>query len=539
MKFGTIPLDQAYGAIAAHSLKLSGGTIRKGTRITQEHIDWARADNVETLMAARLDGTDMHEDEAARKVAEAVASSAVRVDKAFTGRSNLFARHAGVLLIDAPGVNALNRIDPSITLATLAEHRAVEAGRMIATVKIIPYAVSGARVYDALHALSEAGPLVDVLPYDAKPVGVISTRLPSLKESTIDKTLKVLKDRLAPTGAPIVCDIRVEHTADAVADAMQAARDAGAEILILFGASAVVDRADILPSGIERAGGRVDYFGMPVDPGNLLLIGSYGGRPVIGAPGCARSPKENGFDWVLQRTLAGLNVTGDDIVAMGVGGLLMEIVSRPQPRAEVSVVEAEPRIAALVLAAGRSSRMGASNKLVSTLDGQPLVRHVARSALDSACVSTSVVVGHMADRVTAALDGLEVSFVDNPDFADGLSTSLQAGLKALPDDIDAAIVLLGDMPRVDAETVDRLIGAYDPIQSALIVVPTHAGKRGNPVLWSRRYFNELMRLRGDVGARQLFDEFSEAVVELELGPAVAFDIDTPDALAEAGGTPVE
>lgn len=539
MKFGTIPLDQAYGAIAAHSLKLSGGTIRKGTRITQEQIDWARADNVETLMAARLDGTDMHEDEAARKVAEAVASSAVRVDKAFTGRSNLFARHAGVLLIDAPGVNALNRIDPSITLATLAEHRAVEAGRMIATVKIIPYAVSGARVYDALHALSETGPLVDVLPYEAKRVGVISTRLPSLKESTIDKTLKVLKARLAPTGAPIVCDLRVEHSADAVADAMQAARDAGAEVLVLFGASAVVDRADILPSGIERAGGRVDYFGMPVDPGNLLLIGSYGGRPVIGAPGCARSPKENGFDWVLQRTLAGLNVTGDDIVAMGVGGLLMEIVSRPQPRAEASVVEAEPRIAALVLAAGRSSRMGPSNKLVADLDGQPLVRHVVRAALDSACVSTTVVVGHMADRVTAALDGLDVSIVDNPDFADGLSTSLQAGLKALPDDIDAAIVLLGDMPRIDAQTVDRLIGAYDPIQSALIVVPTHAGKRGNPVLWSRRYFNELMRLRGDVGARQLFDEFSEAVVELELGPAVAFDIDTPDALAEAGGTPVE
>jgi len=274
---------------------------------------------------------------------------------------------------------------------------------------------------------------------------------------------------------------------------------------------------------------------MPVDPGNLLLIGSYHDRPVIGAPGCARSPRENGFDWVLERTLAGLNVTGDDIVKMGVGGLLMEIVSRPQPRAATPVIETEPKIAALVLAAGRSSRMGKSNKLIATLDGKALVRHVAEAALESACVSTTIVTGHMAEEVSAALAGLDVDLVHNPDFALGLSTSLQAGLEALADDIDAAVILLGDMPKITAGSIDMLCEAYDPARSALIIVPTHAGKRGNPVLWSKRYFNELMRIRGDVGARQLISEFSEAVVELELGAEIAFDIDTPAALAQAGG----
>lgn len=535
MKFGPVSPDQAYGAIAAHSMKLASGTIKKGTRITEEHIAWAKADGCDAIMVARLDSADMHEDEAAKKIADALAGLNIRVDKASTGRANLFAERPGVLLVDAPGVNGINRIDPAITIATLPQHKAVEAGRMIATVKIIPYAVRSDRVYDALHALSQIGTLVDVLPYQPMKVAIVSTLLPSLKEVTVEKTIRVLKNRIAPAAAPIVSDLRVPHETSAVAAALEEADDAGAELFILFGASAVVDRADILPSGIEEAGGELHYFGMPVDPGNLLLIGSYRGKPVIGAPGCARSPSENGFDWVLERTLAGLNVTGDDIVKMGVGGLLMEIVSRPQPRAEAPIIESETKIAALVLAAGRSSRMGTSNKLIATLEGKTLVRHVAEAALASSCVSTTIVVGHKSETVAQALDGLNVEIVSNPNFADGLSTSLQVGLEALPDDIDAAVILLGDMPRIGPEAIDGLISAYDPARSALIIVPTHKGKRGNPVLWSKRYFNELMRIRGDVGARQLFDEFSEAVVELDLGPEIAFDIDTPAALAQAGG----
>ena len=180
-----------------------------------------------------------------------------------------------------------------------------------------------------------------VSPYRRRRVGVVSTRLPSLKETTIDRTLAHLAERLAPTGAAIVADRRVPHTADAVADALAAAieRD-GADLAIVFGASAIADRRDVIPAGIEAAGGAVVHFGMPVDPGNLLLLGARDGVPVIGAPGCARSPKENGFDWVLHRLLADLPVTRADIVALGVGGLLMEIVSRPQPRSgEASAAE--------------------------------------------------------------------------------------------------------------------------------------------------------------------------------------------------------
>ena len=193
---------------------------------------------------------------------------------------------------------------------------------------------------------------------------------------------------------------------------------------------------------------------------------------MLGAPGCARSPKENGFDWVLMRLLAGLPVSRADITGMGVGGLLMEIVTRPQPRAEPAP-EKGRHIAAVVLAAGRSTRMGAINKLIAEIGGKPLVRIAAEQALASRAKPVIVVTGHEREQVEAALNGLPVRFVHNPDYAEGLGTSLKAGIAAVPAEADGAIVCLGDMPQVDAELIDKLIAAFDPERGALVVVPTH------------------------------------------------------------------
>jgi molybdenum cofactor cytidylyltransferase len=297
----------------------------------------------------------------------------------------------------------------------------------------------------------------------------------------------------------------------------------------VFGASAIADRRDVIPAAVETIGGRIEHFGMPVDPGNLMLVAEARGHTVLGAPGCARSPKENGFDWILARLLCGLPVTRHDITGMGVGGLLMEIVTRPQPRETETA--AGRRVAAVVLAAGRSTRMGGPNKLLAEIGGRPLVRIAVEQALASSAKPVVVVTGHQRDQVEAALKGLKVTFVHNPDFADGLSTSLKAGIAALPADVDGAVVCLGDMPQVDARLIDRLIGAFDPERGALVVVPTIAGKRGNPVVWSRRFFADLAALDGDVGARHLIGSYPEAVVEVPVADKAALvDVDTPDAL---------
>jgi molybdenum cofactor cytidylyltransferase len=529
MKFGAVPPVQAKGGIVVHSIRQGGLVLKKGTLVGDAEIAALKAAGVPAITVARIEPGDVSEDAAAAELAAAVAGSGVHVDRAFTGRANLFAETAGIVVVDPDGIDRFNEVDPDITLATLEAFAPLVPGKMIATVKIIPFAVDAAARDKALAVARASAPLVRVAPYVIRKVGVISTMLPGLADKVIDKTLRVMKERLAPAGARIVADRRVRHETAPLARAIEEELGEGAELVIVFGASAIADRRDVIPAAVEAIGGTIEHFGMPVDPGNLMLVASANGHPVLGAPGCARSPKENGFDWVLSRLLCGLPVTRRDITGMGVGGLLMEIVTRPQPRA----IEVKPvsRLAAIVLAAGRSTRMGGPNKLLAEINHRPLVRIAAEQALASRARPVIVVTGHQREQVVAALAGLDVVVVHNPDYADGLSTSLKVGIAAVPVDADGAIVCLGDMPQVDASLIDRLLAAFDPEKGALVVVPTIEGKRGNPVVWSRRFFSELAAIDGDVGARHLIASYPEAIAEVPMtGNGALVDVDTPDAL---------
>ena len=530
MKFGAVAVSEAEGSVAVHSIRQGGLVLKKGTLIGKGEIAALRAAGIAEIVVARIEPGDVSEDAAAAEIAAAVAGEGVHVERAFTGRANLFAETAGVLVVDKDAIHRLNQVDESITFATLAAYKPVVAGEMIATVKIIPFAVAE-KARDAALAVAEAArPLVRIAPYRIRKIGVVSTVLPGLAGKVIDKTLKVTQERLAPAGATIVAERRVPHEQRALARAMEEVLGEGAELVIVFGASAIADRRDVIPAAVEAIGGRIEHFGMPVDPGNLLLIAQARGHPVLGAPGCARSPKENGFDWVLMRLLAGLEVPRAAITGMGVGGLLMEIVTRPQPRAEPPAI-AGRRLAAVVLAAGRSTRMGGPNKLLAEIRGRPLVRIVVEEALASHAKPVIVVVGHQRGEVEKVLADLPVQLIYNPDFAQGLGTSLKAGIAAVPAEADGAIVCLADMPQVDASLLNRLIAAFDPDRGALIVMPTVEGKRGNPVLWSRRFFPDLMAIEGDVGARHFIARYGEAVVEVPLeGKAALVDVDTPEAL---------
>jgi len=332
MRFGYVPLAEAVGAISAHAVRAGEVVLRKGSLLTAEMAARLEAAGVTGLVAARLDADDVHEDDAAARLAARLAGAHIRVDPPFTGRANLFAEQAGVLALERGRIDRVNAVDEAITFATLPAFRAVSPGEMVATVKIIPYAVPRSALEAALA--EAAAPLIRVAPFKGKRVAVLSTLLPGLKPSVVSKTLDVLAQRLAPAGGSIVFEERVAHETQALAEALPRALAAGPDIVIVFGASAISDRRDVIPAAVEAAGGRIEHLGMPVDPGNLLLLAAIGEAQVVGAPGCARSPKENGFDWVLRRLLADLPVGRAEVVAMGVGGLLMEIKTRPQPRAE-------------------------------------------------------------------------------------------------------------------------------------------------------------------------------------------------------------
>jgi len=196
------------------------------------------------------------------------------------------------------------------------------------------------------------------------------------------------------------------------------------------------------------------------------------------------------------------------------------------------------RVAAIVLAAGAGTRMGGAGKLLAETGGHPMVRHALEAACASRAAGAFVVIGHDAGRVRSALgpDGEQhgVTVVENPAYRRGLAGSLRAGLLALPAGIDGVVVLLGDMPRVQASHVDRLIEAFAASGRQAICVPAHRGRRGNPVLWPAGLIAELAALEGDTGGRALFARHAGAVREIEMpDDAVLFDVDVPADLARA------
>jgi molybdenum cofactor cytidylyltransferase len=192
----------------------------------------------------------------------------------------------------------------------------------------------------------------------------------------------------------------------------------------------------------------------------------------------------------------------------------------------------EPQGAAVVLGAGRSRRMGEANKLVAPVDGAPMIARVVTAVLATRARPVVVVTGHDEASVRDALAGHDVTFVHNPRHAEGMSTSLRAGIERLGGMVDGALVCLGDMPRVRPEDLAALIAAFDPDGGRALCVPTWEGRRGNPVLFAARYFPEMCAFTGDVGARALLDEHAAAVCFVPMGdPGVTLDVDTPEALA--------
>jgi len=542
VKFGPIPIAQAEGAILAHGLALEGLRFKKGRVLSAADIDALARAGLARVVAARLQPEDVHEDAAAAALADALEGPGLAASAAFTGRCNLIVQARGLVIVDRARLDALNAVHESLTVATLPPYTLAEPRQMAATIKVIPFAVPR-QVLEQCVALARGGgaPILRVAPMGRHAVGLIQTRLSGTREAILDKTRAATDARLAALDCPPVAEARCAHEPDALAAALRAQGEAGHDVILISGASAIVDRRDVVPAAIVAAGGEIEHFGMPVDPGNLLLLARLGATPVLGLPGCARSPRLNGFDWVLHRLLAGEAVTSAHMAAMGAGGLLKEIGARPLPRAqavEAPVAPGAPRIAALVLAAGRSRRMGTQNKLLCAIDGQPMIVRTVTQIVASAATPVLVVTGHEHGRVEAALDHRPVTFVHNPDYAGGLSTSLHRGLAALPRDVDGVVVCLGDMPRVSAAVIDRLIAAFDPIEGRAICVPTWAGKRGNPVLFAGRFVPEVQEIAGDVGARHLLGEYPDLVCEVAMddlagGAGVLLDVDTPEALNAA------
>jgi len=534
MIFGEVPVDDAEGAILAHTVRAETLTLKKGVTLSADDVRALAAAGIKALMVARIELGDVMENEVAGAVAAHLAGDGVDVMTPVTGRCNLHARLGGVVTINAATIDALNGSRDGVVTGTVMPFEVVEPGRALATIKVIPYAVPKARL-EALGDLAGGAPAISVHPFRPRRVGLVLSRVAGNKESLLDKAHAVIVARLETYASQLIEEARTDHDVAAIASAITDMRTKGADLILILGGASTSDRGDVVPAAIEAAGGEIDLFGVPVDPGNLFVSARLGDVPVLGLPGCARSPQSNGVDLILPRVLADLDVSPGVLLGMGVGGLLKDVPDRMEPREhhpQQSSSAASGGVAAVVLAGGASKRMGKTNKLLAKVDGTALVRRVVMVAAQSDAGEIIVVTGHEADLVRDTLSGLDVRFVHNPQYPDGLSTSLRAGIGAVSETINGAVVMLGDMPRVTDGTVNALIAQFHRENDAAICQPTYQGRPGNPVLWPREFFPEILDVWGDTGAKQLLERYAARVLTVEAADdGIHFDIDTPKDLS--------
>jgi molybdopterin biosynthesis enzyme len=351
MKFGPIPIEEAEGKILGHHIAGADGrrALRKGRPLTLTDIALLQHLGRQMVYVAELEPGDVDENAAALRVAQTVSGEGIRLSGPSTGRVNLMATGLGMLRVDAARLMQLNACE-GITLATLLTHTAVGASasgktspltgrKMVGTVKILPFAVPETTLQGVEAIAADRGPLLWIDPLSKRKVAVILSGSPTAATRIRDGFIPPLRLRLEALDAEI-CSLDFVPLEDEGGEGELAAAllqriNGGAELVVLAGETAIMDRYDITPRAIERAGGEIVGYGAPVDPGNLLLLAYLGSVAVLGAPGCVRSPKANIIDWVLPRLLAGDWLTHADIFSLGHGGLLEDVEERPMPRSRL------------------------------------------------------------------------------------------------------------------------------------------------------------------------------------------------------------
>jgi len=326
VKFGPVQTQDAEGAILAHSVYVGTKRLRKGAALSQEDIAKLTDAGISEVIVAQLEDGDVPENEAASQIADGISNpqaAGLNSTSAFTGRVNLNAARSGVVRVDAAKISALNSVNPMITIATVPDHHLADAGTMLATIKIISFAVPREDVEKARFHISDA---ISVHSPELKTARLIVTELEGVRS---EKGIQAIKDRLSRWDVELTAIAHCPHAAESLMAELNGCEE---DLVLILTASATSDINDIAPAAVVKAGGAIERFGMPVDPGNLLFIGGLAASKVIGLPGCARSPALNGTDWVLARVICGIDVSSNDIAAMGVGGLLKDIPTRPHPR---------------------------------------------------------------------------------------------------------------------------------------------------------------------------------------------------------------
>ncbi len=514
----------------AHSLTVAGKKWHKGSTLTEENIKPLSALGVENVQVFLLGADDISEDEAAETAANHICGKGLNVVPVGRGRANLVATTDGIFIPDK-AIDSINLLDDAFSAASLPSHTAVYSGQLVATIKVVPYAVSKV----VLSKLTTHDTMAQVHAYKKLKALAIVTG-----SDITDKIKHTLQHRLSRLNSNIEDYRVVAHNQTSVTEAINDLKRSDANLILLLGVSAISDHRDVIPAALEAANGKIIKLGIPTDPGNLLMLGQLCGKYVIGLPGCARSPALNGLDFVLERIAANLPLGHRELTLMGTGGLLKEMPERRVPRAPIIKTTSSTSITSVVLAAGKANRAQGISKLLSKIKDRSVLETTITNIAKQSKSAIHVVTGHNAQALNDILTKLNVTVVHNAEYERGMGVSLASGIDSLKNKPSYAMICLADMPFIRADTYEKLTLAAQQAHEGAILIPTFHGKRGHPVVWHQQYFNKLIALNADIGGKQIIQEAREHVIEVPVEDAgILIDLDTPEMLKQFGVTPVD
>ena len=496
MKFDTYPTSEGLGHILAHSIHAGGKKVKKGKILNRQDIELFLNSGIQEIMVARLEEGDIGEDEAASYLGKKLVSvePSLFASSPFTGRVNIYSSETGLIIFDSKRITDFNLVDEAITLATLPSLAKVEKNQLVGTIKIIPYGVAKSKVVEAAELLEG---IVGFRQVELHQADLIITTHSGEKDKLSEKGIEVTRARLQGLGIALEQVIFVSHETRELSEAL---RETRSPLILVMTSTATSDSNDTGPRALRLAGGRVVRVGIPVDPGNLLFYGELDFQKVIGLPGCARSPTLNGADWVLERTVCGIDISPADFASMGAGGLLKEIPTRRQPRDRRRTGPLKPNVQVILICDSndRGFHSQLSKILASQVDGVSIVGKL-----------TSEMMVKFANRESIRMVNLEGR--------SDKSNLVSLGMVSLPRKTDAVIFVNLLSEEISSEQLNRLISAFSPEDGREIC--KFGGENvpiGPPILFGRRFFENLRALDAGLRPNDLLQESRDFLVELDL-----------------------
>ncbi len=324
MKFKKVLTTKAINKILAHNVLLDKAILKKGEVLSNANIISLINNNINKVTTISIDENDVMENDAALKIAKLLSGSNIIITNVSNGRANLYSQKDGLLVAEKKIVTKLNLLSSEIVISTLSPNHIVKKGQLIGNVKIIPYAVNKKILKKFSELDDQCLGFLSINPIAIKKISLIITKENNTNVKIIKKIEREIKNRLDNFGIKITRKDIISHDADILVTILKKHMSSQSELILIYGATSIVDIKDIVPASIKSLKGDILSFGIPVDPGNLLLLGSIANKKIIGVPGCAKSPKINGFDWILEYAICKKEITKRTIAAMGSGGLLRE-----------------------------------------------------------------------------------------------------------------------------------------------------------------------------------------------------------------------